>query len=274
LYILLTICVFFCSQEAKAGPCSEVLSLEDAFIKADMVFLGVAGDRQGSGRAFHTKELYKMPIGISDPKTVIVPESIEERFQAGADYFVFGRFDKGNGATTLRASSCAGTRPTPHTIINHIRAVSDDPPNLDEATGKRDTLIFTGRVVATRHGEKKRTPSDAVERAPYTVSEIDFEVLETLKNTTNNPVLTDPKVISISARSCGEQFKVGQTYVVFAHSEMVLSPTSENKRARKKIFETYCRPSSPINLNTKQILQRLSLFHTSQENLNVDRYNE
>ena len=235
-----------------------------AFIWADVVFMGIAKDNHKHDEAtFSVEELYKAPENLKYSKEFIV-QGVANKTPPDAEVFVFGRLIDHGNSTKLETSACSGTIATPRYQINHLNTLYTQQPDSKETRRVRH-IVFTGRAAKASHIEIKPKPSPNVKRQPYVQSTIEFEDIQWLG--TEKPAHPDQggKSFTLNVKECGQQYRVGQQYLVYAHSVWLPDPQPENRLHRKETFSVYCPQSELLNLDTQQILRHLSPIYKEKK---------
>ena len=260
------------SYESWALPCSnDYLSVGDAFARADIVIDGVIDTQTDSSYVVTVDELYKAPKDIQKTDKLYIPlPGIDAgmRLTLGAEYLIYGTLKIIDDKYIVKISPCSGTKPEPQNFIGLIKTWQKYSEASSEKLEQLEKLIFTGTVTEANHKRVIQEYSPNVERTPYTRSELIFDISEFINNAIPDLVLSDAAPLTVNARFCGEGYRVGHKYLVFAYATKIADPQADKPSDRKDVISLRCEPWGPMNLEEKQFLHKLNATIAREENDN------
>lgn len=255
-------------QQAFSYSCyQEHISLEEAFIRSDVVFLGVPGDRQasGAGYEFEVLELYKAPEEFLGKRALTVTLTNAQYHRSFSQVFVFANFTESDGVTYLLSPQCGMTMPTPQARIQRYKRGFEK----EESGAWKDEhrkLTFTGNVLSAKHVINQNKPSYYKKWKAYTNSEITFEISEWIGGGHPDPNFKQKTNILVKALGCGSDYDVGQEYLVSAYPQ----PMSDEQGRRSVGYIINCEREESGTLLAKEILRDLSPIYKNEENISGD----
>lgn len=251
---ILSLLILICWSDA-ARACSECAfySREDAFLKSQTVFAGIAETANETGTLFKVVEWYKTPDETFEKSSrVLVKSVVGEGYITGEEYIVHGTVSSGTTAVlpVVENRECWGIiRPS---IENRIANLEKWEKLPEETRENKHDIVFIGQVTQAKHSETKCERPYPDQESKVIASEIEFEIIRIFQNKSLKNKLPATDKISIHISDCGMGYEVGKTYLVF-------SDESYDRQTKKRVLWSSCFPPNTIfNLDEKNFLREMS----------------
>jgi len=237
------------AQSVYADTCKkEFVSIEEAYIASDIVFLGDAYNDDGE-TLFNIHEIYKHPAGFNKDKPLfqLTPNFSSIKFPVnGTKFIIYGKVSKKEDKNYVYSSSCGKTIPEAEEFFKMFDSQEKDKNSLYSSSA----LIYSGKVVSTKH---------EIIRREFIRSEIGFEVDTIYKNDSTEQNISNGSRVIINAVNCGQEFMIDRIYLVFVTEEK--RRNSPDDYITK--FSAWCAGPRPIDMNEKDILKKLLKYSSN-----------
>ncbi len=238
----------------------DYVSLESAFIDADVVFWGNLNKKDGANEyLFDVKELYKAPEEFKGSKMLSVISSGigSPRFTQKMGYVLFGHISYlGNGEDVINVYPCDKNSIIPDELPSFIDSLEN---SNEEERRLFSELIFVGEVQKVSHDlntRKRKTPS---REEVFITSEIDFRILDVLKEEDDKEInISIGDKITVDFLKCGQGYFLKEKYIVYASSYEITETVTGEEIVRHREISGLCRSWTPLQWNMKDILRDFS----------------
>jgi hypothetical protein len=242
---------------AHATSCSNAYASQDrAFLVADAVFSGVLVASKSGRAEFKVNEWYKTPSQeYASKEEATVSFNGSDGGFTGQEYIVFAGIKRVRDYVyhLVNLPCLWGTTLSP---TYSLKLLSEGPSNPHYSLlliHETHRLIFRGAVVNAYHWVNPNAGHPTVE------SELTFDIKEVFKNTTSDPHLKDPRNVSVRVTSCGQDFYIGEEYLISAVPSWLGRRPDDDHSKRRRGFRISCMPTAPFaaNVQAKEHLKEL-----------------
>lgn len=235
-----------------APPCPhdcDFYSREDAFLKSEAVFAGIAETKNETGTLFKVVEWYRSPNeSFSKADKVLVTSVVGEGYASGVEYIVHGKVHPKTTAAlpVVENRSCWGIIKT--STDNLIADLEKWEKLPEETADTAEGITFIGKVTQAQHKKSNCVSEDPKHgpKGPRIDSKIEFEILRIFQKKNHQTTLHANDKISVDISDCGMGYELGKTYLADA------------RQTKNGEFWSHCFPPNRIdNLDEKDFLREM-----------------
>lgn len=221
-------------------PVTYSAEIERRFIAADLVFDGVLESSSPGRDVFSVKEVYKAPQDekYKGPKIEITREGNGRSAHIGLEAIVYASIDR-EGRAHFSEPILA-----PNEVIEAAKKPDGDAAHPNTIVSKHFPLVFVGKVVEETHHWVDQW------NHPFAKSEIKFKISSVLRNL-GSLKLENTEEILVYTSECGEKFRMGREYIVFA---------AIGHKQRNLAYFADCQFRSPYDLHERELLSYYKLI--------------
>ena len=230
-------------KSAAASSPRSLVSIEEAYIRSDMVFLGIPFSNNGRTQTYKIMELFKTLPQFKDIEEIETNWGYEFYGEVERDMpqVIYGNIVEYNEKPELSVIK-SYTKPEVSAYFKHIK---------NEQSGDAFSLVFKGQAVELNNkiiskGSRKYISSEAI-----------FFVKEIASNKMNYDI-GDSKYMNVNVNSeCADLIDVGQEYLLQVKERTIVS----KGKPEKVIYELICSSRNLLNFDEVGILRKLSQPH-------------